>query len=623
VALIDHVFGPRLATAEEEGQRIGPVAGVPMLGLDALASASYGPEAALTVLLALGVVGLAWIGPISLAIIALLFVLYLSYRQTIAAYPHGAGSYTVAKDNLGSSAGLLAAAALLLDYVLVVAVGISAGVGALISAVPALQPYTVWLCLAVLTLIAVVNLRGVRESGLAFILPTYLFVGCLGVVLGLGLVQTIVSGGQPTPVVPPPPLPEATASVSLWLLVRAFASGCTAMTGVEAVSNGIGAFRVPTIRNATTTLTVIVVILAALLAGIAVVASAYHVGATEPGQAGYESVLSQVTAAVVGRGAFYYLTIGAVLLVLGFSANTGFAALPRVCSILARDDYLPHAFAQRGRRLVFSLGIFVLTVLAGGLLIVFGGVTDRLIPLFAVGAFLAFTLSQAGMVRYWRRVGGPGAGRKLAVNAVGAVATGAAAIVVLVAKFAEGAWITLPLVGGMLFVFSWVHRHYRHVARELTWSGPLDVGALQPPLVVVPIKGWDTIALKSLRFAYKLSVDIWVIHVAIDEATAEDLRRRWPELVDEPAREAGLPPPRLVVVPSPYRQLFEPLLQSIDELKSAYPDRQIAIIIPSLVEHHWLHYLLHNQRAEVLKAQLLARGDQRTVVVNVPWYMTA
>ena len=243
---------------------------------------------------------------------------------------------------------------------------------------------------------------------------TYVFVGCLGIVLILGLVRIWQGGGQPLPVVPPPPLPEATAGVSLWLLLRAFASGCTAMTGVEAVSNGVSAFRPPTVRNATATLTIIVALLASLLAGIAYVASAYGVGATEPGQAGYESVLSALTAAVVGRGPFYYLTIGAILLVLGFSANTGFAALPRVCSILARDDYLPHAFAQRGRRLVYSLGIFALTALAALLLIAFGGVTDRLIPLFAVGAFLAFTLSQAGMVRYWQRVGGPGAGPKLA-----------------------------------------------------------------------------------------------------------------------------------------------------------------------------------------------------------------
>jgi amino acid transporter len=418
--LADLIFGRPLATSEEEQQRVGVLAGIPMLGLDALGSAAYGPEAALTLLIPLGLAGTGYIGPITGLIVALLAVVYFSYRQTISAYPHGGGSYTVAKENLGTPAGLLAAAALMLDYVLVVAVGISAGVGALVSAAPALQPYTLWLCLAILALITIVNLRGVRESGLAFMAPTYLFVISLLAVLGLGVIKALAAGGRPTPVAAPPPMPSAAAAASVWVLMRAFASGCTAMTGVEAVSNGVGAFREPSVVYARRTLTAIIALLAVMLVGIAYLCHAYGIGATEPGQAGYQSVLSLLVAAVVGRGVFYYITIGSVLAVLALSANTGFADFPRLCRVIAQDGFLPNAFAHRGRRLVYSHGILVLAFLSGVLLVDFRGITDSLIPLFAVGAFLAFTLSQAGMVAHWRKVGGPGSGRSMAINAAGA-----------------------------------------------------------------------------------------------------------------------------------------------------------------------------------------------------------
>lgn len=328
MSLRDVLFGKPLASHEEGEQRVGALAGIPMLGLDALGSAAYGPEAAMTLLIPLGAVGINYITPISAIIIGLLLLVYLSYRQTIGAYPTGGGSYTVARRNLGVFPGLLAAAALLLDYVLVVAVGISAGVGALVSAAPNLQPYTLPLCLGILIMIAIVNLRGVRESGVAFILPTYLFVGCLFAVLAIGIVKTLLGHGHPVPVVAPPALPVATEAASLWLLLRAFASGCTAMTGVEAVSNGVGAFRAPAVNNARRTLTLIIGILILLLAGIAYLARVYHIGATEPGAAGYQSILSQLVAAIVGTGVFYYICIGAILSVLALSANTGFADFP-------------------------------------------------------------------------------------------------------------------------------------------------------------------------------------------------------------------------------------------------------------------------------------------------------
>jgi len=622
MTLSDLLFGRPLATDEEGEQKIGWIAGVPMLGLDALSSAAYGPEAAMTLLIALGAPGIGYVVPISVTIIALLSIVYVSYQQTIAAYPTGGGSYTVARENLGVFPGLLAAAALMLDYVLVVAVGISAGVGALVSAVPALQPHTLAICLVILAAIALVNLRGVRESGAALIFPTYAFVASLGIVIVFGLVKVALSDGAPPAIVPPPALPAATAAASWWLLLRAFASGCTAMTGVEAVSNGVGAFRQPAVRNARTTLTVIVAVLVALLAGIAVLARAYQVGATEPGTEGYQSVLSLLIAAVVGRGVFYYICMAAILSVLALSANTGFADFPRLCRLVAQDGYLPRVFASRGRRLVYSSGIYVLTALSALLLIVFGGITDRLIPLFAVGAFLAFTLSQAGMVVHWLHAASPQRRRNLVINGLGAMATAMTLAVVLVAKFVEGAWVTALLIPAMLAVFGSVRRHYRGVALEIDSPAPLDVTNIQPPIVIVPISAWTKMSQKGLRFALKLSRDIFAVQVKAGASGEDDLTRHWAEYVDAPAARAGLAAPQLVTIESPFRHVFNPLLDYILEIKRLHPDRQIAVLIPELVARHWYHHLLHNKRAAMLKALLLVRGDEDIVVVNVPWYLS-
>ena len=420
-SLADLVIGRRLASTEEDGQRIGPLTGVAVLGLDALSSAAYGPEAALTLLLPLGAAGIAHLVPLTALIVGILFLVYLSYRQTIRAYPNGGGSYTVVKENLGQRWALLAGAALAIDYVLNVAVGISAGVGALVSALPSLQAHSLGLCLGILGLLTLVNLRGTRESGLTFLLPTYLFVGTLVLVLTLGGVRAAMSGGHPVPVVAPPVLGVPTEVAGVWLLMRAFASGCTAMTGVEAVSNGVPVFRAPTIANANRTLSIIIALLVMLLGGVAFLSSAYGIGATDPGAAGYQSVLSQLTAAVLGRGALYYVTMGSIVAVLALSANTSFADFPRLCRVIALDRYLPDAFAIRGRRLIFSYGVVVLSVLAGALLVVFDGTTDRLIPLFAIGAFLAFTLSQAGMVQHWRGLGGAGKPRRAGRQRAGRV----------------------------------------------------------------------------------------------------------------------------------------------------------------------------------------------------------
>src|ERR1700681_3036169 len=622
MSLRDLLFGKPLASEDEGGQRVGWLAGVPMLGLDALSSAAYGPEAAMTLLIPLGILGIGYIGPISAIIIGLLVIVHFSYQQTIGAYPTGGGSYTVARRNLGVFPGLLAAAALLLDYVLVVAVGISAGVGALVSALPALQPYTLTLCLAILVLISIVNLRGVRDSGVAFILPTYLFVACLFAVIVIGLVKTWLGGGQPVPVNVPPALPEATATATVWLLLRAFASGCTAMTGVEAVSNGVSAFREPAVKQARTTLTAIVGILVILLAGIAYLARVYHIGATDPGTAGYQSVLSLLVAAVVGRGAFYYVCIAAILAVLALSANTGFADFPRLCRLIAQNGFLPRVFASRGRRLVYSYGIYVLSGLSAFLLIVFGGITDRLIPLFAIGAFLAFTLSQAGMVAHWVRMGGPHKTRSIIVNGVGALATATTLAVVLVAKFAEGAWVMTLLIPLLLATFGAVRRHYHAVAVEIANPHPLSVANIQPPIVIIPMSQWNKMSQKGLRFALKLSPDIFVVQVQGGNRTEDDLTRRWPEYVVRPTTAAHLPTPQLVTVASPYRHVFNPLIDYILAMKGTHPDRQIAVLIPELIARRWYHHLLHNKRAAMLKALLLVRGDEDIVVINVPWYLS-
>ena len=621
MSILDLLLGKPLASDEARAECIGTTAGIPIFGLDALSSAAYGPEAALTLLLPLGVMGVAYMVPISTAIIILLTIVYFSYRQTIAAYPGGGGSYTVARQNLGVGAGLLAAAALMIDYVLVVAVGISAGVGALVSAVPSLQKHTLALCLGILVLITLVNLRGSRDTGAIFMAPTYVFVVTLLAAIAIGLFKTFVSGGHPAPVESlPRSLAAATAAPSAWLLMQAFASGCTAMTGVEAVSNGVKAFREPVVDTARRTLTVIIVLLIVMLAGIAFLVRAYGIQATDPGQPGYQSVLSMLLAAVAGRGVFYYISIGSILAVLTLSANTAFADFPRLCRAIAQNNYLPHSFATRGRRLVYTQGIGVLAVLAGLLLILFGGVTDRLIPLFAVGAFLAFTLSQAGMVGHWRRVGGAGATRSILVNGLGAVATGITVVVVLVAKFAAGAWVTVLLIPSLLIAMGMVRRHYHSVFLEVRTTAPLDLKDLTPPMIIVPIQGWNQITKKALRFALNLSHDVHALHVDTGEGSTI-FCTEWSRYVEEPAKQAGVAAPQLVVLPSPYRLVLAPIVDYVLQAERAHPNQQIAVLIPELVERHWYHYFLHNKRAEVLKTLVLLKGNQRIIVINVPWYL--
>jgi len=615
---LDLLFGRPLATSDERAEQIGPSAGLPIFGLDALSSAAYGPEAALTLLIPLGLAGVHHIVPITTAIIILLIIVYFSYRQTIEAYPHGGGSYTVATENLGKGPGLLAAAALMIDYILTAAVGISAGVGALISAVPSLHQHTLALCLGILFLLTLVNMRGVRDTGVAFLIPTYLFLGTLIIVILLGGFHVLVDRGHPVPVVAPPALGPATTALTWWLLLKVFSSGCTAMTGVEAVSNGVMAFREPTTKNAKTTLTIIIALLIVLLAGIALLCRAYGIGATDPGSAAYQSVLSQLTAAVAGKGIFYYVTIASILLVLSLSANTAFADFPRLTRAIALRNYLPHVFIIRGRRLLYSHGIYALVTFTGALLIIFGGVTDRLIPLYAIGAFLAFTLSQAGMVVHWYKQGG--AIGRMIVNGIGASATGLTLLVVLVAKFLDGAWITVILIPALIMIMRIVRKHYDDTARETANPNPLQVDGLLPPRVIIPMDKWNRISEKGMRFALAMSPEVEAVHVECGDED-DSVCAIWDKLVIPPIRTAGLPEPRLTTIKSPYRYFIQPFVEHVLAEQKKSGDRQIAVLVPELVVKHWYENLLHNQRANLLKLILLVKGNENVVVINIPWYL--
>src|SRR5579875_2438091 len=622
MSLFDILLGKPLRTSDAAHEHIGVAAGIPIFGLDGLTSAAYGPEAAMSLLVPLGLMGVQQhLMPIFTAILILLTILYFSYRQTIEAYPTGGGSFTVASENLGDGAGLLAAAALMIDYILTAAVGISAGITNLVSAVPRLHPHQLALCLLVLAIIVVVNLRGVKESGFVFMLPTFLFVGTLLVTVLFGIVHTAAAHGHPIPVsAPPPPLPATMQYLTVWLLLKAFASGCAAMTGVEAVSNGTTAFKEPRSKKANQALTVIIAILIVLLAGLAYIAKAYHITAMDPNDPQYQSVLSIQVAAVFGRRWFYFLTMGSVLAALSFSANTAFADFPRMARAIALKDFLPHVFILRGRRLLFSHGIYALTGFTALILIMFDGVTDRLIPLYAIGAFLAFTLSQAGMVKHWMKTtDAPHRHLKLFTNGLGAVATGITLVVVLVTKFTSGAWITVLLVPGIILTMYSIKRHYTRVHLETADPSPLRLTGLEQPLVVVPVARWDKIAEKALRFALVMSNEVKVVNV---ESDSEPLDRDvWERMVMKPIREQGMAEPELVSVSSNFRTILGPLMDYILQLEDDNPGRKVAVLLPELVVRHWWENLLHNQRVQLLKLLLLLRGNQRIVVVNIPWYL--
>lgn len=642
-ALLAFLIGQPVPNIDAERRRIGVFAGIPAMGLDLLASVSYGPEAALAVLAAVGPARLLLLPSITWAIVGLLIVLCCSYWQTIGAYPNNGGSYIVAHQNLGANAGVMAAAALMVDYVLTVAVGITAGVGALGSALPQLYPYRLWLCIEILVVITLSNLRGTRQTALVWAIPAYLFIASLGGTLLWGIGKTALANGHPIPLEMMPQSPPLTEPVTAGLVLRAFATGCTAMTGVEAVANSVSAFREPRTLHARSTLTIIVVVLSAFLLAVAYLSKSYATVAMDQGQPGYQSLLSELVAAICGRGWFYYLTLACILAVLCLSANTSFVAFPRMCNLLARDGYLPSGFATPDRRLVYSAGILFLATAAGFLILVFQGITDQLIPLYAVGAFLAFTLSQSGMAaRWWKRLDGSDSTVeatgpsyatstsstliKLAVNAIGATASGVSLVIILCSKLGGGAWITLVIIGSIVTLLKRVHAYYDDIARRTETHRPISVRRTGSPIVLLPIQGWDLVSRKAIEVALTLSDDVTALHVttltgqrALDDEA--DLRRAWRQFVEQPTQEAGLPAPPLRMVQSQYRSLLGPVLRAIGDANRRAAGRPVLVVLPEIVESHSWDRLLHRHRERRLRVDLERFGGPNIAVLAVPWHV--
>jgi amino acid transporter len=610
------VLGSPLPTKEEAEQRLTRSKALAVFSSDALSSVAYATEEILLVLVLAGSGALELSWPIALAIATLLVIVASSYYQTIHGYPSGGGAYIVAYDNLGAWPGLIAAAALLIDYVLTVAVSSTAGVAAITSAFPALLPFRIELCLLAIAFIAWANLRGVRESGTLFAIPTYGFVLMALALVGTGLVQ-LASGTLGVVPRSPVPAPAGGAqALTLFLVLRAFASGCTALTGVEAISNGIPAFRKPEAANAGKTLIAMVALLATMFLGITWLARSLGVVPTAQ-----ETVVSQIGRQVFGAGPPYLALQGATVLILVLAANTSFADFPRLAAILARDRYLPHQLANLGDRLVFANGILALCLLSGGLVVIFEGLTHRLIPLYAVGVFLSFTLSQAGMVRHWHKERGRGWRWKAAANGLGALATGVVLVVIVATKFIHGAWVVILLIPTFVWLFCVVERHYRTVAEQLSLEG-LDavkwtgLASRKRHKVVVPVSGMHRGTLAALRFARSLSKDVTAVVVDVDPQVTARVREKWP------AWSQGVP---LAVLDSPYRSTVGPLLAYLDEADRREPERGFAVVVlPEFVPARWWHELLHNQTARLLKRALIYRRGQTgkdRVVIDVPYHL--
>jgi amino acid transporter len=582
-------------------ERLSRVTGLAVLSSDALSSVAYATDFVVATLLVAGTAALVYAIPISLVITALLAVVAFSYRQTIHAYPTGGGAYRVAKENISPMAGLIAAASLLVDYTLTVSVSISAGVLAITSAFPGLDPYRVELCLVFLAMLTVGNLRGLKESGQIFAIPTYFFVVCIFMLIAAGLYRYLT--GDLVPIEHPSALGEA-KPLTTFLLLTAFANGCTAMTGVEAVSDGVPAFRPPEAKNAAATLVTMAVLAIAMFLGITFLAHAYQVIPTPA-----ESGVSQLGRAVFGRGPIYYLVQAATTLILVLAANTAYADFPRLASIVSRDGFLPRQFMNQGDRLAFSNGILVLSAFAALLIIVFRGDTQSLLPLYMIGVFISFTLSQTGMVIHWRQTRDPGWKTSALINGFGAVTTGVVLIIVAVTKTFEGAWIVLVLIPIIVMVFRATRRHYDHVGAQLTLRNYTPQRKVHNT-VLIPIGGIQRAVVEALRYAETLSDDVRGVYVDVDPAATDQVQREW-------ATWGGRA--QLIVLPSPYRSVMEPLLEYIEQVENERPDDYVTVILPEFVPARWWQHLLHNQRALLIKGALLFRPN--TVVTSVPFHL--
>jgi amino acid transporter len=586
-------------------ERLSNLGGLAVLASDPLSSVAYATEELLLVLVLAGMGAIGWSVPLSLAIVGLLAILTISYRQTIRAYPQGGGAYNVARENLGTEAGLIAASGLLIDYVLTAAVSVAAAVAALTSAFPALAPDRVAIAVSVLIFLMVINLRGVKTTGRIFTVPTLMFVAIMLALILTGIVRFVLLD-QPVPAgVPRPPLDDAVAAVTLFLLLRAFAAGCAALTGVEAIANSVRVFRPPETRNAARTMLWMAIMMGTLFVGITYLGHQLDIV-----PAADETVVSQIARVVFLNTPLYYGVQIATLLILVFAANTAYSGFPRVASVLGQDGFLPHQLSDTGRRLVFSNGIIGLTVLSSVLVVVVQARVHDLIPLYAVGVFLSFTLSQAGMVRHWYRLRGSNWLRSAFVNGVGASVTGTALLIIAITKFTHGAWLIMLLVPGTLFVFNRIHRHYALVAEQLSLEGYAPPIAPLKHTVVIPVSGVHRATLEAVAYAKALSSDVRAVYVASDDAQAEELRLKW---------QRHLPDVPLEIIQSPYRLVVAPFLKHLDQIRSD-ENQLVTVVIPEFVPFHWWQMFLHNQSAWMFRIALLFR--RRVAFASVHHHLT-
>jgi amino acid transporter len=595
------LLGRPLKTTQAAHERLSNPVALAVFSSDPLSSVAYATEEILLVLVLAGTAALHYSIGISIVIVGLVAILTASYRQTIYAYPSGGGAFVVAKSNLGEAPGLIAAAALLIDYVLTVAVSVAAGIAAITSAVPELHEHRVGLGLLAIVILTLGNLRGVRESGKIFALPTYMFVGSLGLVIIVGLGRALFGVAEDHPL---PPVP-AVEGLTLFLLLRAFSSGCTALTGIEAISNGVPTFRDPASKNASTTMIWMACMLGGLFFGLTILAHLYGLVPREG-----ETLISQIARISLGGGVLYYFMQVATMLILILAANTSYNGFPRLACLLAQDNFLPRQMRNVGDRLAFSNGIFILGLSAALLLIIFQGDTHALIPLYAIGVFLSFTLSQSGMVRHWLDRKGRGWRKKFAINLTGAVATGVATVVLAVTKFAHGAWMVIVLIPLLIGMFKKIQWHYKMADWQLELTMYERPKSPPPNIVVIPIGSVNRPVVMALDYLRQRAQDIRAVHVDVDPEETAKVKEDWEKW------GAGVP---LVIVSSPYRSFLEPLLDYIEQVRQESPGGWVTVALAEVLPAHWWENLLHNQRALLIKAAVLFKF--RVIVTDVPYHL--
>jgi amino acid transporter len=604
------VVGRPLATDQLAHERLSKRIALAVFASDALSSVAYATEAILIALIIAGTGALDFTSPIAIGIAALLITVAFSYRQTIMAYPQGGGAYIVARENLGTIPSLVAAAPLLVSYVLTVAVSMSAAVAAITSAVHALEPYRVEIAIALIGLVSLANLRGLKESGRLFAVPTYLFILSMFIMIGVGLFNIATNQVVEAPLPQLPLIPAEAQPVTFFLLLRAFAAGCTALTGVEAISDGVPAFKKPESRNAARTLVTMVIILCAMFIGITVLADAYHVipdGSMEP-----ETVNSQLARAIFGANSpLYFFSQIATMLILILASNTAYADFPRLSYFLATDRFLPRQFAQRGDRLVFSNGVMALGLLSAVLVIAFGAREQALLPLYAVGVFMSFSLSQFGMVMRGWRLRPPGWWKSAAVSSLGASVTAIVLVVIAVTRFFEGAWAVIVLIPLLVLVLLGINRHYTSVSRQLSLADAPPPQAVRRHTVLVLISGVHRGVIPALQYGISLAPDnVTAVYVNLDEDTTAKITAKW--------QHWGSNVP-LVVLTSPYRSLLQPILQYIDEVSARYADDVLTVVLPEFVPARWWQHLLHNQTGLALRTALFF--NKRVAILSVPYHL--